>query len=169
MAENTRLDPVIVTALRDVFARNQPRSTLLLGDTTSALIECLPVSHAPPERRVLQPEGDPPAFSFADQGRFDLALAGEELFAQPKAGIEQTLARLRDVHARAICLHWRTEWSGACSKHDLLAFAMRRVDAGREDATEHLFLYDIRTYKDTPDWLTSRHWAHPERWDKERW
>lgn len=25
--------------------------------------------------------------------------------------------------------------------------------------------YDLATYKTVPDWLNSRHWAHPERWE----
>lgn len=29
--------------------------------------------------------------------------------------------------------------------------------------------FDARTYKKTPDWLNSRHWANPKLWDKFRW
>lgn len=29
--------------------------------------------------------------------------------------------------------------------------------------------FDIHQYKETPDWLNAKNWAHPERWDKERW
>lgn len=29
--------------------------------------------------------------------------------------------------------------------------------------------FDARTYKKTPDWLNSRHWANPGLWGKFRW
>ncbi len=29
--------------------------------------------------------------------------------------------------------------------------------------------FDARTYKKTPDWLNSRHWANPNLWGKFRW
>lgn len=28
-----------------------------------------------------------------------------------------------------------------------------------------IYYYDIETYKTVPDWLNSRFWAHPERWE----
>lgn len=28
-----------------------------------------------------------------------------------------------------------------------------------------IYHYDIETYKTVPDWLNSRFWAHPERWE----
>ena len=28
-----------------------------------------------------------------------------------------------------------------------------------------IFYYDLDTYKTVPDWLNSRHWANPERWE----
>jgi len=35
------------------------------------------------------------------------------------------------------------------------------------DAAENLriYYYDLATYKTVPDWLNSRYWAHPERWE----
>lgn len=28
-----------------------------------------------------------------------------------------------------------------------------------------IYYYDLETYKTVPDWLNSRFWAHPERWE----
>ncbi|WP_322520450.1 DUF6231 family protein [Guyparkeria halophila] len=39
----------------------------------------------------------------------------------------------------------------------------------RQMADEPIYLFDIETYKRTPDWLNARHWANPELWDKYRW
>ena len=30
-------------------------------------------------------------------------------------------------------------------------------------------LFHLAAYKPVPDWLNSRHWAHPERWGQSRW
>lgn len=38
-----------------------------------------------------------------------------------------------------------------------------------QQAGEWVMCYDIVSYKTVPDWLNSRHWAHPERWNKARW
>ncbi|TKA91199.1 hypothetical protein FAZ79_01265 [Guyparkeria sp. SB14A] len=32
-----------------------------------------------------------------------------------------------------------------------------------------VYLFDIKTYKHTPDWLNARNWANPELWGKYRW
>ncbi|MFO7808749.1 DUF6231 family protein [Guyparkeria sp.] len=39
----------------------------------------------------------------------------------------------------------------------------------RQAADEPIYLFDIETYKRTPDWLNARHWANPELWGKYRW
>lgn len=47
--------------------------------------------------------------------------------------------------------------------NDFLSFGMQRL----VEADEHgrsLYLFDLHTYKPTPDWLNPRFWAHPERW-----
>jgi hypothetical protein len=30
-------------------------------------------------------------------------------------------------------------------------------------------VFDVGSYKATPDWLNARHWANPQLWDKYRW
>lgn len=39
----------------------------------------------------------------------------------------------------------------------------------RQVTAEPVYLFDIETYKRTPDWLNARHWANPELWGKYRW
>lgn len=43
-----------------------------------------------------------------------------------------------------------------------LGFALLGTDAA---AGMRVFYYDIDTYKPVPDWLNSRYWANPERWE----
>jgi hypothetical protein len=49
---------------------------------------------------------------------------------------------------------------------DRLAFLALGYDALGVDAESGIALYrhDIASYKNVPDWLNARFWAHPERW-----
>ncbi|MGI8739448.1 MAG: DUF6231 family protein [Gammaproteobacteria bacterium] len=87
----------------------------------------------------------------------------------------QLIARLRDLHAEVTYAtvaigatwpqsisHWRNE--------ELIAYGLRQVRHYTiEGKPLNLYHYDIYDYKLTPDWLNSRYWANPERWEKERW
>lgn len=42
-----------------------------------------------------------------------------------------------------------------------LGYEMLALDEGDEIA---LYQFDLATYKQVPDWLNARYWAHPERW-----
>ena len=39
----------------------------------------------------------------------------------------------------------------------------------REQQTLTLFTYDLREYKQVPDWLNAKLWANPERFGKYWW
>lgn len=49
-----------------------------------------------------------------------------------------------------------------------LGFLKLQADTTK-GATGWILYFDIRQYKETPDWLNARNWAHPERWNKDRW
>ncbi len=95
-------------------------------------------------------------------GRFDAAVV---------SGVEapEILGRLRDLHAARVC----ALADGALepgSPRARVPSALGYVRTGAPLAGgEALYEFDIDRYKRTPDWLNARHWAHPERWDKERW
>lgn len=50
---------------------------------------------------------------------------------------------------------------------DKLAFLAMGYEALGRDDTENtaIYRYDLATYKQVPDWLNARYWAHPERWE----
>ena len=71
------------------------------------------------------------------------------------------LARVRDyisphiiVIARARCPLNRLDFLS-------LGYEMLAVDEVDRIA---LYQFDLATYKQVPDWLNARYWAHPERW-----
>ena len=71
------------------------------------------------------------------------------------------LARVRDfISPRIIVI------AGAHCPLDRLAFLAIGYDTLSADEAAHVALYqfDLNTYKQVPDWLNARYWAHPERW-----
>lgn len=85
----------------------------------------------------------------------------------------QLLGRLRNYTAGAVIAAFAAEPAkseGRWSSDEFLGLGFRRLAQARELASAYwLYRYDIYDYKTTPDWLNSRHWAHPERWGKARW
>ena len=112
--------------------------------------------------------------SLESERRFDFALVAGYLEQTDADEGGAVIARLRDVLARRLCV-WvesATSPGGAARWTDaeLAAFGLTllsRIDQG--GASARLFGYDIASYKQTPDWLNPRHWAHPELWGKFRW
>ncbi len=83
------------------------------------------------------------------------------------------LGRLRDWYTRRFVVvvpigewpphhhEWLTQWQPA----DLLGFGMTLMNRYHHDLyTLHLYHYALATYKTTPEWFNSHHWAHPEHW-----
>ena len=76
----------------------------------------------------------------------------------------ELLAALRDRANRRILVHVGEARIGETIDQQLVSLGYRRLAAD-----EALYLFDIDTYKDTPDWLNPRNWANPELWGKYRW
>ncbi|RJS92067.1 DUF6231 family protein [Salinisphaera sp. Q1T1-3] len=159
----------IEQALRDiVLAREQGHPLILKPTSTSfgaglADLEADTVSLTPTfaAREAAFP-----------RDRHDLALV---IDAPDTLGRQQThelLARLRNTQAAAVVAAFaRPETDNpSWGRGDFLALGFRQAAAARALASPYwLYRYDIQDYKLTPDWLSSRHWANPERWGKERW
>ena len=99
----------------------------------------------------------------AAAARADCALAVAPWLAA--ARLEAVVARLRDLHAREVYA-----LAPGADAPGLRALGLRRLQTaaagGRAWSLHH---YSIRDYKRTPAWLSPRHWAHPERWNRGRW
>ncbi len=112
--------------------------------------------------------------SLPSEQRYDFALVAGYLERVDSATGSAVIARLRDVLARRLCVviesgkesGGETTWSDA----ELSGFGLTllsRLD--QEGNRARLYGFDIASYKQTPDWLSPRHWAHPELWGKFRW
>jgi hypothetical protein len=141
----------------------RPATFLCIGPACERLSRS---PHAPGETLCLAPEEALPRLE--RMGRFDFAFVCATLERLPQAAGRQLLARLRDLHGGrfAVTLDPASDKGSArWSDRDLLAMGLVRA---RSDGPA-LYIFDIRTYKQTPDWLNSRFWANPGRWDKHWW
>lgn len=90
-----------------------------------------------------------------------LAIVMDALNGLDAAQARSLLARTRDFIAPRIVVI-----ATAHCALDRLAFLAIGFEALGIDAPEKIAIYrfDLNTYKQVPDWLNARHWAHPERW-----
>ena len=82
--------------------------------------------------------------------------------------LEAVIARLRDLLLREFFVVHpgdAVEQARRMGALGLRCEAIFRQD-GQAWGLNH---FDARTYKKTPDWLNSRHWANPNLWGKFRW
>ncbi|MBO9471586.1 hypothetical protein J7355_15960 [Endozoicomonas sp. G2_2] len=164
----------IQTLLGSVVAEREPGRLLLIGATdadASRITAC-----APDECNVVRLSADDSATSaLANDVRFDLAVVIHTLERlSPEAG-KRLLGRLRNVLAQSIVAGVRAR-SDDTDDHttwcisDFIAMGFRQCRTSAQLAGGwSVYRYDIHDYKTTPDWLSSRYWANPKRWDKERW
>jgi len=150
--------PDLATLLKTV----RPASLLLIDPHPAALPD-----PAPPQTQRLS--GDLLA-QLQTAGRFDLGIVANTLEHLDRKTAGAVLARLRDLHTRRFVVlapigeRWdnqQSHWHSA----DFLGYGMTLMARYRvDDKPLHLYHYAIESYKTTPEWFNSHHWAHPERW-----
>jgi len=142
----------------------RPASLLCIGFRCDTLARC---SFAPPHTVSLS--ADTALHKLRELGQFEFAFVANTLEQLPKEAGSRLLARLRDMHGGRFAVAVRLDNGNSANKgwRDEELLAMGLVRARRDDYA--LYLFDIHTYKHTPDWLNPRYWAHPERWDKDWW
>jgi hypothetical protein len=156
--------------LAEIVATKAPSSLLLIGlndEDALALAAaapngCRPVCLSPEEVADYAVGGE----------RFELAVLLHTLEYQPDVEGKRLLGRLRDMLASCVIVGVAddrtatTDWTIA----DFIALGFRRSPGSRDLAPGWaLYRHDIHDYKTTPSWLSSRYWANPQRWGKERW
>ena len=85
-----------------------------------------------------------------------------------KAGLE-LLGGIRNLNASRLAVLadlTACDWK----EPDFFALALQNNESfQRDDQILTLFTYDLREYKDVPDWLNARFWANPENFGKYWW
>ena len=105
--------------------------------------------------------------------RYDAAIVFAPAFSTLATDrAQQLLSRLRDQLADTViaCVDTRDAQSADWTIARFIGLGFRRsADSRGLDTPIAIYRYDIHDYKTTPDWLNSRYWANPERWDRDRW
>ncbi len=103
--------------------------------------------------------------------RYDAAILMGCIEHMDKKAALALIARLRDAQAKNLLVgaplgSGLTGQRSLWIEQDFLALGMQvyqRLDCAA--ATMILCCYNIHDYKQVPDWLNSKYWAHPERWE----
>jgi len=160
-------------AIQDMLAwahRSRPRSLLIVCPETHPLLSAAAHTFTDTERTHLAP--DRTTADRLGSAKFDLALVAGALESLPQQPARQMLAKLRDLNTRRfiILVHGPTSGDHAWRQTDMIAYGLKRCGRYEEQGEVFsLYRFNIHDYKETPDWLNARYWAHPERWGKARW
>jgi hypothetical protein len=130
--------------------------------------------------REIQPASvhalDETARQFAVEALPDSTVQGDDTPPHPRAlalGID-ALVGLDAQHARHLISHTRLYVAPRillvaqpdCPLDEAAFRALGFTLSGPDTAGEaRIYFYDLDTYKNVPDWLNARFWAHPERWE----
>lgn len=155
------------------LAQAPPASILSIGPHGPTFFADYLAAH--PDCRFTQLAADKALTQLPEIGRVDFALVAETLERLSKTDAGALLARLRDLHAGRFVavVPLGDAWPNNASRwtrDELMAYGLQRIAEYPEaHGALVLFFFDITQYKQTPDWLNSQYWAHPERFDKFRW
>lgn len=153
-------------ALAALLAQHVPQSLLLIGAEQLPAIEAFLDAH--PECRFAHaPAGELSAELSAQ--RFELAVFVDCLeHLNKRAGLE-LLAGVRNLNASKLAVLVDIS---ACDWQlsDFYALALQASERFQRDTqTLTLFTYDVREYKQVPDWLNAKFWANPQLFGKYWW
>ena len=162
-AFSTRTPQQALAALLDSYA---PQRVLVVGASQFPALEAYKQAH--PDVHVSQAmPGALPADVAAQ--RFDLALAVDCLEHLSKREGLELLGGIRNLNASRIAVLadlTACDWK----ETDFFALALQNNERfQRDEQILTLFTYDLREYKQVPDWLNARFWANPENFGKYWW
>ena len=147
---STRTPQQALAALLDRYA---PQRLLVVGASSFPALAAFQAAH--PEELAAQ--------------RFDLALVIDCLEHLPKRTGLELLGGIRNLNASRIAV---LADLAACDwkETDFFALALQSNERfQRDEQVLTLFTYDLREYKQVPDWLNARFWANPENFGKYWW
>ncbi len=138
---------------------DRARLTAFLGPVEAVETVAVPAGAATREMDVDDLIGEAGS---TDAGLIELVV---EIDDEWPDGISPMLAALRDRLNRPLLVHFGSGHPiGGTLDREMVSLGFTR-----QAGDEPLYLFDIETYKHTPDWLNARHWANPELWGKYRW
>lgn len=153
-------------ALAALLDHHAPQRLLLVGASQLPALAAFREAH--PNTLLAQAPAGPLPAELAAQ-RYDLALVVDCLEHLPKRVALELLGGIRNLNASRLAVLVDL---AACDwqETDFFALALQASESfGREGQTLTLFTYDLRDYKQVPDWLNAKFWANPENFGKYWW
>ena len=160
---STRTPQQALAALLDLYA---PQHLLVVGASQFPALEAFQNAHPEVVVAHAAPGALPPELAAQ---RFDLALVVDCLEHLPKRTGLELLGGIRNLNASRIAV---LADLAACDwkETDFFALALQSNERfQRDEQVLTLFTYDLREYKQVPDWLNARFWANPENYGKYWW
>ena len=153
-------------ALAALLDQQAPRRLLMIGTQTFPALQAFKDAH--PETEVFHATPGLLPAELAAQ-RFDLALVVDCLEHLPKRAGLELLGGIRNLNASRIAVLADLPACG-WQDTDFYSLALQLTERfGRDEQVLTLFTYDLREYKQVPDWLNARFWANPENFGKYWW
>ncbi|NNA14358.1 DUF6231 family protein [Pseudomonas lundensis] len=160
---STRTPQQALAALLDRYA---PQRLLVVGASQFPALHAFQQAH--PDALISRAAPGALPEDVAGQ-RFDLALVVDCLEHMPKKAGLELLGGIRNLNASRLAVLadlTACDWK----ETDFFALALQNNESfQRDDQILTLFTYDLREYKDVPDWLNARFWANPENFGKYWW
>lgn len=141
-----------------------PDSLLTLGATADVRVQAFRTDH--PDCRVTHLGALNSPRQLPAPARHGAVYLDQVLENMALASGRQLISALRNHYSPELVVLAGPSADGSWTTADFLAMGFRIAGRSAEYAVFH---YSLRAYKATPDWLNSRYWAHPERFDKFRW
>ncbi|AYC33837.1 hypothetical protein D3880_16380 [Pseudomonas cavernae] len=153
-------------ALAALLDRYAPSRLLLVGASELPALQAFRAAH--PDCLLAQAPAGPLPAELAAQ-RFDLALIADCLEHLPKRMGLELLGGIRNLNASRLAVLVDLK-ACAWQETDFFALALQASERfQRGEQTLTLFTYDLREYKQVPDWLNAKFWANPENFGKYWW
>lgn len=153
-------------ALAALLDHHLPQQLLLVGASSLPAVDAFLAAH--PDVQLAHSDAGALPSELAAK-RFDLALIVDCLEHLPKRTALELLGGIRNLNASRIAVLVDLQ---ACDwrETDFYSLALQASETFRRDEqTLTLFTYDLRDYKQVPDWLNAKFWANPENFGKYWW
>ncbi|MFF7708313.1 DUF6231 family protein [Pseudomonas sp. NPDC007930] len=153
-------------ALAALLDRYTPRTLLVVSTERFPALEAFTQAH--PDCDVAHAAPGPLPAELAGR-RFDLALVLDCLEHLPKRDALHLLGGIRNLNSSRLAVLVDLHAAGWADT-DFYSLAMQATERFSRDGQElALYTYDLKDYKQVPDWLNSRFWANPENFGKYWW
>lgn len=162
------MDPHILQDLTRLAESLAPESVMVVCANDTALAE--EIRARLPRTPLTRLPADAIRDGMAGVTRHELVLVPDALGRLSREDATHLIASLRDLYSETLYVLLPFGDTGAWTGRELVALGLERVRSyPHGDGNSHLYRFNLKDYKKTPDWLNPRYWANPEMWDKARW